>query len=108
MEQQMMQAMQASICDFLRKGDWFTINWNQKLPIDTAFLRQMHASIDMNRVMDLVREQVETKIADGILNSMVQEVSNDIKSIMCNRELREDVRSVIRAKIREVESAVKA
>ncbi len=106
-EQKMLQSMQASLSDFIRKGDWLKFNYDQKLPIDSAWLRTMHAKIDMDRVMELVKEEVEVKIANGILNSMAQEIANDIKSVMSNKELREDIRAMIRAKIREVEGAVK-
>ena len=33
---------------------------------------------------------------------MITEYSNDIKQIMCNRELREELRSYMRGKIRKI------
>lgn len=100
------QAVQHTVIDFVRKGEWLKMDYNARLNLDATWLRQMHSHVDMAKVMEIVKESVEQRIADGIMNSMAQEVANDCKSIMCNKELREDIRSVIRAKIREVEKAV--
>ena len=100
------QAVQHTVVDFIRKGDWMKLDYNAKINIDSSWLRQMHSGVDMNAVMTLVKSQVEQKIADGIINSMASELANDIKSIMSNKELREDLRSVLRSKIRSVQSAL--
>lgn len=100
------QAVQHTVVDFIRKGDWMKLDYNAKINIDSSWLRQMHSGVDMNAVMALVKSQVEQKIADGIINSMASELANDIKSIMSNKELREDLRSVLRSKIRSVQSAL--
>ena len=101
----MAEAVRHTIIDFIRKGDWLKMDYNAKLQLDAAWLRQMHSRVSMDRVMEIVKDRVEQRIADGIMNGMAQEVANDCKHIMCNKELREDIRAVIRAKIREVESA---
>ena len=100
------QSVEHTVIDFIRKGDWMKLDYNAKVNIDSVWIREMHSRVSMDRVMEIVKENVEQRIADGIMNSMSQEVANDCKSIMCNKELREDIRSIIRAKIREVESAV--
>lgn len=100
------QAVQHTVIDFIRKGEWMKLDYNARLNIDAAWLREMHGRVSMDRVMALVADSVEQRIADGIMYSMATEVANDCKAIMCNKELREDIRAMIRAKIREVESAV--
>ena len=45
-------------------------------------------------------------MADKIVNKIVTEFSNDIKQIMCNRELREDLRYCMRTKIEEINDKV--
>jgi len=106
-EDMLQQSVQHTVIDFIRKGDWMKLDYNAKLNLDASWLREMHSRVNMDSVMELVKLDVEQRIADGIMNAMAQEVANDVKSIMCNRELREDIRAIIRAKIREVESAVK-
>lgn len=102
----LMQAMEHSLIDFLRKGEWIKLDYSQRLQVDAAWLRSMWAKIDLTRVMALVAAKCEEKVADSILNSMATEVANDVKSIMCNKELREDIRALIREKIRAIEGAV--
>lgn len=102
----MTQAVQRTVIDFIRKGEWMKIDYNARVNIDSDWLRRMHSRVDMESVMDIVRSQVEQRIADGIINAMTTEIATDVKSIMSNRELREDLRAVLRAKIRKAEIAV--
>lgn len=107
-EETLQQAIQHTVIDFVRKGEWMKLDYNARINVDSAWLRKMHEMVDMNAVMKLVAEQVEQRICDGIINAMATEIATDVKSIMCNKELREDLRSVIRAKIREVKAATSA
>lgn len=102
----MQQAVEHTVIDFIRKGDWMKLDYNARVNIDASWLRDMQSKVDMNRVMELVKDQVEQRIADGIINSMATEVATDVKSIMSNKELREDIRSVIRSKIRDAKTAL--
>lgn len=103
-EQQLAQSIQHTVIDFIRKGDWLKLDYGAKINLDSAWLKNMHDQVDMNQVMQIVRSQVEQKMADNIMNSMATEIGHDIKSIMSNQELREDIRSSIRAKIREAKT----
>lgn len=105
-EEVTLQAFQNAIVSFLQKGDWMKVDYAARINIDAAWLRAMHARVSMDTVMELVKTQVEQRIADGIINAMVTEIATDVKSIMCNRELREDIRGVLRAKIRAAEGAI--
>lgn len=100
------EAVKHTVIDFIRKGEWMRMDYNAKLQLDAKWLRDMHSRVDMDAVMRIVADSVEQRIADGIMNAMATEVANDVKSIMCNKELREDIRNVIRSKIREAESAI--
>ena len=100
------QAAQHAVIDFIRKGEWMKMDYNARVNIDSAWLREMHSRVSMDRVMALVADHVEQRIADGIMNGMAMEIATDVKSIMCNKELREDIRATIREKIREAKSAV--
>lgn len=105
-DEQLQQAVHHTVIDFIRKGDWMKMDYNSRINIDSAWLRQMHSRVDMDNVMSLVASQVEQRIADGIMNSMATEIATDVKSIMSNKELREDIRSVIREKIRQAKGAL--
>ena len=105
-EEMLQQAIQHTVIDFVRKGEWMKLDYNARINIDSAWLREMHSRVNMDSVMDLVKSQVEQRIADGIINAMMTEIATDVKSIMCNKELREDLRAVLRSKIRETQAAV--
>lgn len=105
-DEKVQQAVQHTVIDFIRKGDWMKLDYNARVNVDTAWLREMHARVSMDSVMKLVKSQVEQRIADGIINAMTTEIATDVKSIMCNKELREDLRATLRAKIREAQAAV--
>lgn len=102
-----LQAAQSAITKFFAAGEWFRIDWGKQLVIDSKDLRQVFNYVDMGRVRELVLGKVEQKIADAIIQSMTTELNNDIKQIMCNPELREDLRNTIRTRIRESRDAVK-
>lgn len=103
-EEQLQQSVQHTVIDFIRKGNWLKLDYNSQINVDSTWLRNMYSKVDMDNVMNIVKSDVEQKIADNIMNSMATEVANDIKSIMSNKELREDIRSSIRAKIREAKT----
>lgn len=105
-EETVQQAVQHTVIDFIRKGDWLKMDYAARINLDAAWLREMQSKVSMDRVMEIVRDQVEQRIADGIMNSMATEIGTDVKSIMCNKELREDIRAVIRSKIRDAKVAI--
>jgi len=51
-------------------------------------------------VLELAAANLEQKIADKLIVALTVEVKNDIKQIMSNKELREELRSVIREKLK--------
>lgn len=105
-EQKCLQAMEHSLIDLIRKGEWCKIDYGTKFPVTNEFLRKIHSQVDMDRVAELVISRVEERVADNILNSMATEIATDVKQIMCNKELREDIRALIRQKIRDSREAL--
>lgn len=99
-------AVEAAIVAFLRKGDWFVVDYARRVQVDASFLRDAFAAVDMARVKALVRERVEDRIADMIFNAMATEIATDVKQVMSNKELREDVRAIVREKIRKTAEAL--
>ena len=90
------KAVQDAVVAFIKKGDWLATNYSNRIVVDTPLLRQAMSNIDMAKVSARVTEHIEQRIADNITNAMATEIANDVKSIMSNRELREDIRAVIR------------
>jgi hypothetical protein len=106
-EELVVQAAQNAVVALLSKGDWLKLEYADKVPISQADLRGIYAKVDMERVKALVLDKVEERIADTIIGNMAKELGTDVKQIMCNTELREDLRGMLRAKIRESKTALK-
>lgn len=106
-DEQLKQAMEDSLLKLIRSGEWCRLDYSARYKLDAAFIRQVQASVDMDNVLARVRSHVEDHIANSIYNAMATEIATDIKKIMSNTELREDIRAVIREKIRTVSEALK-
>lgn len=107
-ENEINEAIKSCVIKFIATGEWLKLNYDQRISVDQKLLRDVMSSIDMANVIEIVKGDVERRIADSIMNSMATEIANDTKRIMSNTELREDLRSVIRSKIREAADAVEA
>jgi hypothetical protein len=103
--ERIVQAMEDSLVAMIRKGDWILPAYESRIKVNMSTLRIVYDGIDMNRVLRLVQGKVEEHVADKILASLATELATDVKQVMTNRELREDVRAVIRSKFRELAAA---
>lgn len=93
----------------IRSGDWLTLpSWQERVNVDGRFLRGIYDSLDRERIKALVKDKVEERIADAIYNAMATEVANDTKQILCNKELREEMRGYIRDHMRGVAGKVQS
>jgi hypothetical protein len=99
--EQMQQAAEESIVNALRSGEWLKLNYANKVDVTSGQLREVYQSIDMSRVIGILKDKLEKRIADTLFNAFATEVATDVKKIMANTELREDCRAVIRDKIRQ-------
>ncbi len=99
-EEEINEAVRRAVLKELSGGSWLRVEYGKCPTISGATLRKAYERIDMDNVIALVAEGLERKVADKILASLATELGNDVKSIMSNRELREDCRAVIRSKIR--------
>lgn len=99
-EKSIVKAVQESIIKKLSSDSLFEINYQDRVKIGSDKIREVYSSVDWNKIMGIVREKIELHIADKIINNLATELGTDIKQIMCNTELREDIRATLREKIR--------
>lgn len=100
-EEKLTAAVQHSVLQMVTKGDWLRFeSYNDRIPIDPSFLRGLYASLDRERIKQLLQAQIEERIADTIYNAMATEIATDVKQIMSNKELREDLRAYLRERMR--------
>jgi hypothetical protein len=107
-DEDIQQAVRHSITKMISSGEWLKLDYNAKLPIDNAFLRRVHSSVNMDNVLAKLTDKIEERIADAIFNAMATEIATDVKKIMSNTELREDLRATLRAKMRAANSAIES
>jgi hypothetical protein len=98
--EQIQEAAEESIVKTLKSGDWLRVAWDSKMTVAPEQLRKVYESVDMDRVAERLTQKLEGRIADAIFNNMATEVGTDVKKILSNTELREDVRSLLRNKMR--------
>lgn len=101
-EQQLTEAVQQSVLKMVRDGNLVVPDYAARAKVPAAKVQELYDSVDWNRVRAIVIERVEERCADSILNSMATEMATDIKQVLSNKELREEVRSFIRAGINRV------
>lgn len=101
-DEQLMQSVQHAVLDQVRKGEWVKLpRWESALPIDVSTLRSLLTRVDMARVQELVVPKIEQMVADAMIQSVATEIATDVKKIMSNQEIREDLRATIREKLRQ-------
>lgn len=100
------QAIERCVLDFIRKGDWLTLDYQRRIQVDPQKLREIYDAIDFERVKALCVQRAEERIADAYMNAMATEIATDTKQILSNRELREDIRAILRKKMRTAAGAV--
>ncbi len=105
-EMDVMHAIRQSLIKAITGGNWVQIPYEGRPTIPVSRLRSIFEQIDWVRVQAMCVERVEEMVAEKIMLSMATEVANDVKQIMCNKELREDLRATLRDKIRKGVSAI--
>lgn len=104
-DEQLQEAVQHSVLKMVRDGALVLPEYSSRAKVPAAKVQEMYDSVNWDRVRALVIEEVERAVADKILNAMATEMATDIKQILSNKELREEVRGFIRAGIRRVAAA---
>jgi hypothetical protein len=105
-ESRLVSAFEDSVVKMVRDGGFVQPNYEARMKIDPAFIRACYDKIDKARVIALVVERGEEHMANAIFNGMATELTSDVKRILSNVELREDIRAIIRTRIREAASAL--
>ena len=82
-EEKLLDMLQKKILSDISKQELISVKYDDRIPVPENLLTEVYMSLD-------------------IANKMITEYSNDIKQIMCNRELREELRSYMRGKIRKI------
>ena len=104
-DKQLQEAVQQSVLKMVRNGDLVLPEYAARAKIPPAKVQELYDAVDWGRVRALVLAEIESAVADKILNAMAAEMATDIKQVLSNKELREEVRGFIRAGVRRVVEA---
>lgn len=100
LEEKLQEVVEKSIIEKVSRGHWLTVRTG-RLEMDDKFLKEVYDSVDMDKVLKICVDKLETKLADKILNNMATELATDVKSILSDTQLREEVRFYLRKNIKE-------
>lgn len=101
-EEKLLDMLQKKILSDISKQELISVKYDDRIPVPENLLTEVYMSLDITVIKKKLKERLEEEMADKIANKMITEYSNDIKQIMCNRELREELRSYMRGKIRKI------
>lgn len=101
-EQSLADLIQKKVLNDISKMELVKLDYKDRYEIPASFLNDVYRSLDLEKIKERLVENLENEMADKIANKMITEYSNDIKQIMSNRELREDLRYYAREKIRGI------
>ena len=97
----LVQIIQNSILNQARKAEFIDTGFGgTKLKLPPEFLLECYRRINMDVLQNRIVERLEREVADKVVNKMVTEFSNDVKQIMSNVELREELRGILRDRIK--------
>lgn len=105
-EEKLLDMLQKKILSDISKQELISVKYDDRIPVPENLLTEVYMSLDIAVIKKKLKERLEEEMADKIVNKMATEFSNDIKQIMCNRELREDLRYYMRTKIKEINDKV--
>lgn len=101
-EQSLIDLIQKKVLSEISNTDLVRIEYRNRFEVPQDFLNEVYSSIDLEKVKARFIENLENEMADKIANKMIAEYSNDIKQILSNRELREELRCYAREKIKGI------
>lgn len=102
LEKDVFQRIRNSIIKSLEKTELISINYNDRIPLPRNIIQEVYQSLDIEIIKQKLKERLEEELANKIANSLITEFSNDVKQIMSNKELREEMRAYTREKIKSI------
>lgn len=104
--EKLIEIVQQKIIKGIASQELIKVDYNDRISLPNSFIKEVYQSLDLNKIKLRLIENLEKEMADKIANKLMTEYSNDIKRIMCNQELREDLRHYAREKIRELSNVL--
>jgi len=97
----LVKAAEDALVRDISRGGWIALRYNE-FSLAITDLEDIFARVDIDKVKDLVRADLEEKIAQKIMHSMATEVGRDVKRVMMNIGTRETFRAFVRDHIEDL------
>ena len=101
-EEKLINDIQVKILKGINNQELINISYNDRISLPKSLISEVYESIDVEVIKKHLKARLEEEMADKIANKLITEYSNDIKQIMSNKELREELRSYARDKIKTI------
>lgn len=101
-ESKLVGTIQDKIIKDISKQELVKVEYGDRVSIPSSFIQDVYQKLDIEKIKLKLIENLENEMADKIANKLITEYSNDIKQIMSNRELREELRHYVRDKIKAI------
>lgn len=100
------QAIEDAFIKIIR-SDALKIDYNNKIDVSSEF-KKAYAKINFEKVHARITELLEEELAQKIVNKVVTEMGTDIKTLMSNATVRDDLKFLLRKGIESIMEKVKA
>jgi len=94
-EQKLMGTIQATLLKQISETTLIDKHMSPKVTIPHDILKEAFATLDKDRILQMVREQIEEQIAKTIVGQLLTETATDTKKIMTDHETRQNFRNKV-------------
>jgi hypothetical protein len=98
-------AVEVAIVKAIQNGDFFKTDYQSRIDL-TPELVKTYKAIDYDKIYAKMGELLEEEIARKIVNKIITEMSVDIKKLMANATVRDDLRFFMRKGVERILSKV--
>ena len=95
-EQAVKTAAEQAVLHFVKSGGWLLPNYESRFKIPAAWIQSCWELVDQNELRRKIAANLESELADRMINLMAAELATDVKQILSDKERRERLRGLAR------------
>jgi hypothetical protein len=93
-EKAIIDAAQQSVIKLFREG-LIAPDYANRIKLPAELVQKVYALIDHDEILAALRQEINAIAAKTIVNSMVTEITNDVKKVLCHEPTRLHLRVVV-------------
>lgn len=95
-EKDVLDAAKRSIVKVFTEGGFVLPDYANRYKIPADLVQRVYALVDYDKVIAALEPRINDLVADRIAAALAQELTNDIKTILSDRNTRERLRGAVR------------